>query len=251
MSDKVEKYVNEIINIANDNTHGYSQVNRWGADYDCSSLVITVVENAGILVKTAGASYTGNMLNAFKACGFSDVTTKINLTTGKGLKRGDILLNVYHHTEIYIGDGKKCGARIDENGGVKGVTKGDQTGKEICISDYKNYPWTNILRYKESKKTATTYSAKNEISCTGIAMEFNVNESGIYKVSASALNMRNESNTKSDILVTIPQNSLVRCYGYYTSVNKGKWLLVVYETEKKRYTGFCYSKYLKKQKTTN
>ena len=60
---KVEAYVEKALSIANDNTHGYSQVNRWGKDYDCSSLVITVVENAGIPVKSkVGATYTGNML---------------------------------------------------------------------------------------------------------------------------------------------------------------------------------------------
>lgn len=52
---KIETYVQNAINIANDNTHGYSQINRWGKDYDCSSLVITVVENAGIPVKSKKA----------------------------------------------------------------------------------------------------------------------------------------------------------------------------------------------------
>lgn len=151
---KIENYVQNSINIANDNSHGYSQVNRWGKDYDCSSLVITVVENAGIPVKSkGGATYTGNMLSAFKKCGFTDVTSRVNLATGAGLVRGDILLNRTHHTEIYIGNGKNVGAHSSETGGKTGQT-GDQTGKEICINAYYNYPWTNVLRYTAEATTA-------------------------------------------------------------------------------------------------
>lgn len=151
---KIENYVQNAINIANDNSHGYSQVNRWGEDYDCSSLVITVVENAGIPVKSkGGATYTGNMLSAFKRCGFTDVTNRVNLATGAGLIRGDILLNRTHHTEIYIGNGRNVGAHSSETGGVTGQT-GDQTGKEICTNAYYNYPWTNVLRYTDESATA-------------------------------------------------------------------------------------------------
>lgn len=150
---KIENYVQNAINIANDNSHGYSQINRWGKDYDCSSLVITVVENAGIPVKSkGGATYTGNMRSAFKKCGFTDVTSRVNLATGAGLVRGDILLNRTHHTEIYIGNGKNVGAHISETGGVTGKT-GDQTGKEICTNNYYNFPWTNVLRYTAEATT--------------------------------------------------------------------------------------------------
>lgn len=97
----VEKYVQKALEIANDDSHGYDQINRWGDDYDCSSLVITAVENSGIKVVEAGATYTGNMLFTFKKCGFKDVTKTITLSSGNGLKRGDVLLNVKKHTAIY------------------------------------------------------------------------------------------------------------------------------------------------------
>ncbi|MFR8905050.1 MAG: hypothetical protein ACLVHS_14945 [Blautia wexlerae] len=38
---KTEKAVTWAIEIANDPAHGYDQDNRWGPDYDCSSLVIS------------------------------------------------------------------------------------------------------------------------------------------------------------------------------------------------------------------
>ena len=44
------------IQIAEDNSHGYSQANRWGPDYDCSSMVCQVFEDAGIPLKTCGGT---------------------------------------------------------------------------------------------------------------------------------------------------------------------------------------------------
>lgn len=150
MTNKVEQFTQQAINIANDNNHGYSQYNRWGnPDYDCSGLVITVVQNSGIPVKTNGATYTGNMYQAFLMAGFKDVTNSVNLSTGQGLIRGDILLNVKHHTEIYIGNSRNVGARISENGTIHGKP-GDQTGQEIRTHKYYNYPWNYVLRYPQN-----------------------------------------------------------------------------------------------------
>ena len=123
---KVEQYTSYAENIAKDNTHGYDQSDRWGnPNFDCSGLVITAVERSKIPVKTNGATYTGNMLAAFKKSGFKDVTSQITLSSGKGLKRGDILLSVGHHTAIYCGGGKMVDARINENGKTTGGKSGD------------------------------------------------------------------------------------------------------------------------------
>lgn len=147
---KVENYTQQAINIANDNKHGYSQYNRWGnPDYDCSSLVISVVQNSGIPVKSKGATYTGNMYKTFIKSGFKDVTKSVDLRSGRGLKRGDVLLNHIHHTEIYIGNGKSVAARISELGKIYGKN-GDQTGWEINTHNYYNYPWNAVLRYPVS-----------------------------------------------------------------------------------------------------
>lgn len=151
---KVENATQYAIDIANDSTHGYDQTNRWGPNYDCSALVITAFQQAGIKVKSEGASYTGNMYSVFKKCGFKDVTKDINVKSGSGLKRGDVLLTPYNHTAIYIGNGKLVHASINEKGTVSGGKPGDQTGKEICVRSYYNHPWTYVLRYPETS-TAT------------------------------------------------------------------------------------------------
>ena len=154
----IEKAVQWAINTANDNSHGYSQTNRWGnPDYDCSSFVIMAYEQAGVPVKQAGASYTGNMRGAFISCGFVDVTYSVGLSTGYGIEAGDVLLNYSAHTCISIGNGKVANCRTDE-GHPQG---GDQSGNEIRIQSYWNFPWNCVLRYKgdQEVKPSTGTSA--------------------------------------------------------------------------------------------
>lgn len=132
--------------LAADNSHGYSQANRWGPDYDCSSAVITAWERAGVPVKTKGATYTGNMRAVFLLCGFKDVTKSVNLKTGDGLKRGDVLLNDTAHTAMVTGLRRVVHARSSEGNSIPG----DQSGNEIRVQDYWNYPWDCVLRYPET-----------------------------------------------------------------------------------------------------
>ena len=98
---------------AADDSHGYDQADRWGPDYDCSSAVIAAWELAGVPVKSNGATYTGNMRGVFLRCGFEDVTGSVDLATGAGLQRGDVLLNIRHHTAMYCGNGMEVEASIN------------------------------------------------------------------------------------------------------------------------------------------
>lgn len=158
MMTKTEKATQQMEAWANDNSHGYDQVYRWGekGDFDCSAAVISAWQYAGVPVKTSGATYTGNMLSVFKKCGFKDVTASVNLANGAGLKRGDVLLNEVHHTAMYIGNGQEVEASINEKGTATGGQPGDQTGREFLIRSYRNYPWTHVLRYNETGETVAT-----------------------------------------------------------------------------------------------
>lgn len=154
---KINDAVKSIVDIANDNTHGYDQTDRWGeyGDYDCSSLMYTVWDKAGVPVKQFGLPmYTGTMYKHFTACSFTDVTASIDLNSGNGLQEGDVLLNHVHHTAMYIGGGRIAEAQYSENQSAYGYA-GDQTGEEIWTRSYYNYPWDCVLRYTKEEPGAT------------------------------------------------------------------------------------------------
>lgn len=144
---KVETAIRWAESIALDDSHGYDQNYRWGeyGDYDCSALVITAYRKAGMNIN---ATYTGNMRQGFMAAGFNDVTGAVDINTGAGLKRGDILLKD-GHTAMYCGNGREVEASINEFGGIVGGAPGDQTGCEILIQPYRP-GWTCVLRYPET-----------------------------------------------------------------------------------------------------
>ena len=166
---KIEKATKWMVDIANDRRHGYCQTHRWGTDgdYDCSGLNITGWEKAGVKVKSAGAITTRNIKEVYMECGFEDVTSEVNMKTGLGIQYGDVLLSIGHHVAqcCAVSGGKATKivhASINEKGTTKGGKPGDQTGKEICVRSYYNYPWTCVLRYKETENVNTEVVSKGE-----------------------------------------------------------------------------------------
>lgn len=141
---KADEAVALALAWAADDAHGYDQSSRWGPDYDCSSFLISVWQAVGVPVRSAGATYTGNMRAAFLRCGFVEVPITA------GLRPGDVLLNEIHHTAMYVGDGNVVQASTNEYGGVTGGRTGDQTGREISVSPYYVYGsgWDCVLRYE-------------------------------------------------------------------------------------------------------
>lgn len=163
----IERAVEWMLAIAADNRHGYSQADRWGPDYDCSSFVITAWEQAGVPVKQAGATYTGNMYDAFIRCGFQDVTAFCNLANGEGMQYGDVLLNHQRHTATYIGNGQLVHARSSEGNSLQG----DQSGDEIRVQPYYNAPWNCVLRYTGADAGSIPEAAKRPILKKGMTGE--------------------------------------------------------------------------------
>jgi len=187
--DPVQAAIDWMTDLAEDDSHGYDQIYRWGekGDYDCSSAVITAYKQAGIPLT---CTYTGDMYEDMTTKGFADVTDKIDLSSGVGLLPGDVLLNHIHHTALYIGDGLEAEASINEKGTATGGKPGDQTGREILIRPYRNYPWDCVLRYvgdvdKEPVKTKSTrvdvpYLQKGCIGADVSVLQFELNLIGNY-----------------------------------------------------------------------
>lgn len=141
---KVDTYTDYMIAIANDDSHGYSQINRGGnPDFDCSSLVGHALVKAGFNVNVN--STTRNLYEQLKRCGFT--------SCNRPFQKGDIHLAVGHHVCVSTDSEHIVHASIDERGTTKGRKAGDQTGKEICIRKYytPSYGWDYHLRYNGDK----------------------------------------------------------------------------------------------------
>ena len=220
----VEKAITWAMKIANDNSHGYSQVNRWGPDYDCSSFIIQAFKNAGADIDTSKVSYTGNMRSYFTTHGFIWIPWS-QIGDKSKLIRGDILLCEGVHTELYIGNGQLVGAHTDYGY----PQTGDQTGKEISVTSYyysSSQPWGGVLRYSGNV-------ASNSCDCS-------ISYAGTYAVSTdnSSLIMRSGHGTGYSIITTIPEGTEVK-----VTKGNGSWAHV----EWNGYSGYCSMEYLKKK----
>ena len=232
----IEKATNWMEKTAKNNDHGYDQTYRWGqkGDYDCSAAVITAWDKAGVDLKNDGEDETGiwpkkggvntswDIGSGLLKNGFKDVSDKVNFKTGKGLKRGDVLVAKGHHVAMYCGGGKEVEASINEKRTATGGKPGDQTRREFLIRSYRNYPWTNIYRY-----------------------EGGVAEETFEVIAKNGLNVRKAPGAA--IITAIPYKSQVsfdddqkaikgwRAIDKYKAPN-GKW---------KKLKGYCSAKYLK------
>ena len=222
---RIENAINWAYGIAGDNSHGYSQANRWGyPDYDCSSFVIGAFRAAGFSIY--GATYTQNMVPAFTGAGFVWIPAEsIDLSSGYQLQRGDILLNnssdsSKQHTEIYLGNGQTIGAFWDWGS----PASGDQSGNEISVHGYYNHPWTGILRYAGA--------SEEPCSCKK-------SYAGDYFVATKniSLYMRTGHGSNYAAITKIPSKAVV-----HVTKADGTWAHVKYNGEQ----GYCNMKYLKR-----
>lgn len=143
---------------------GFNQVKAFMSDCVVGVLELERAnERLGTLMKNVKGTTQAQVDDIIKY-GFSDVTSKIALSTGLGLKRGDVLLNTTHHTALVVEDGGKTivNASINEKGKTTGGKSGDQTGREIYTRGYYNYPWNVVLRYNESSSTAASVTTSTK-----------------------------------------------------------------------------------------
>lgn len=141
----IKKSVRWIKKIAEDDSHGYDQAHRNSPDYDCSSLVATALNKGGFDISPK--CYTGNLLHALTSVGFKSCKPPY--------KAGDVHLTPFKHTAMQINDKQIVQATNNELGGIVGGKTGDQTGKEIAVYNYYDFPWTYHLRYYEKTDSLT------------------------------------------------------------------------------------------------
>lgn len=141
---RVSNFVRFVIEWCEDDSHGYSQINRWGPDCDCASLIYMSARSAGYSVPNSGTRYTGTLREHFAAAGFA--VERFNGSFSQ-YKAGAVFLAEGKHVELYLGNGMFGGARIDEHGSIEGCCSGDQTGNEVSVvSVYlPSYGWDYVL----------------------------------------------------------------------------------------------------------
>lgn len=146
MAKGIQGAVDWAIKIAEDDTHGYDQEHRNGPDYDCSSFISTALYQAGF--KISPYSWTGNMFDQLINCGFHVISS------GLTRKPGDIHLTPGRHVVMSVDQYRIVHARINEQGGITGGQRGDQTGNEIAVTPYytPTYGWKYHLRYDKPEK---------------------------------------------------------------------------------------------------
>jgi hypothetical protein len=220
---KIENVVAWAEQIAADDRHGYSQVHRNSPDYDCSSFVGTALANAGFPVSIY--STTRNLGEQLENAGF--------VKCGKPWKRGDIHLAAGHHVTMSVNPTHIVHASQSENGGIDGQT-GDQTGKEICVRSYYDLPYENTVHYRY----AGAFDEKPHnliISCvkTESARSFDRKIAGAYHTN-DRYNLRVGAGMNKTVILTLPNGTSVRNYGYYTE----EWYLVKAVVNCIVYTGY-------------
>jgi len=168
-----EKAVQWALKTAADDTHGYNNTkgHRTGnPDYACSSFVAAAYRAAGLTSIPADA-YTATMRKQFLAAGFEDVTSSVNLKTGKGMLPGDVVLNPGKHVEMVANSKLQLvGARGEATGGAANGKAGDQGG-EIAVTNWFDFGWRFCLRYPtKTEPVKVTY----------------IVQAGLYKVKSNA-----------------------------------------------------------------
>ena len=173
---RVESAVQWAIEIAKDDTHGYSQGaenatpshpytgSREGPDYDCSSLVYHAFNQAGFniidnwhrnpkyLNRYNGRQYSGDADTIWDDLSIDGGWVKYSWAeVADNLQRGDILCRPQFHVAIYIGDGMTVEARgVNNPTGLGRYETGDQGG-EIDFYPAQGRGWTEVYRYVGGK----------------------------------------------------------------------------------------------------
>lgn len=100
---------NTLYNIAKDVGFNCSLVNK-NCETDCSALVRVCLAYAGIDVENFRTYNQRSVL--LKSGQFTDVTSKVNTSTGKGLCIGDVLVTKTHgHTVVVVSGATKRGSK--------------------------------------------------------------------------------------------------------------------------------------------
>ncbi len=133
-------YVQYALDMAYDDSIGYSQINRLrNPDVDCSSFVAFALQDAGYTITPSSFS-TRTAASVLTRLGFEELT----FSSTSALLPGDILWRD-GHMEIYVGSSLMVGAHTSTVNGYDYSEGGDQTGQEVSVTLVTDN-WTKVYR---------------------------------------------------------------------------------------------------------
>ena len=131
---KASNWTKNLINNSSQKNNFIKQIQSTTENKDLL-LVKNAYNTSGISIDTANTTDPATVL---KNAGFKEVTTQVNLTTGEGIKRGDILMNsTSEQTHLEI---------ATSSSNIVGITSDSSTNIDIKSKKYQNLNWTKVLR---------------------------------------------------------------------------------------------------------
>ena len=127
---------------------------------DCSAGVIANTRAVGRILGLPaldgiGATYTGNMREAYRKAGFTILTDQKYLSGWKCLETGDILLNDVHHVCVYVGPGT-----VPASAPAPAAPDPDQAGAGIDMSNFKKVQAATLTSESQAKAMALSLTQK-------------------------------------------------------------------------------------------
>ncbi len=164
-----------MYNLVTNKGHGYSQENRYGPDYDCSSSIMTSLKMGGKFDVPIKGVNTASMKKYLEKIGYKVVSN------GEKPQKNDIKLRPATskrggHVVMF-----RSSTMVMEFSSSRGhKEKGDQTGTESWCHKWnadRNDDFTYTLRYKakkepEKKSTSVKYTVKKGDTLSGIAKKY-------------------------------------------------------------------------------
>ena len=122
------------------------------------------------------------------------------------------------------------------------------TGKFDIFTDTKYLTKADNLKRGDillaTGHTAVVLFSEDNSQTLEVAKQFSKEFANTYTVTAEKLNIRCGAGVTKEIITTIPKNTQVKCYGYYTEVLDTHWLYVQFLHKGKQFTGYASAKYL-------
>jgi nucleoid-associated protein YgaU len=166
-----------MYNLVTNKTHGYSQANRYGPDYDCSSSIMTSLRSGGKFDVPVKGINTASMKKYLEKIGYK-VVSNAEKPQKNDIKLRPATAKRGGHVVMF-----RSSTMVMEFSSSRGhKEKGDQTGTESWCHKWdskRNGDFTYTLRYKPTakkepakKSSSVTYTVKKGDTLSGIAKKY-------------------------------------------------------------------------------